>query len=106
PGEGLKVRATRAPKTHTCVRSPSSAEVVTVATSGLVRRFKVLLERDARDRVWVTYVPNLGNLSTFGDTREEALDQTREAILGYLETAGGSRRRGARRAALTLGLQE
>jgi predicted RNase H-like HicB family nuclease len=51
------------------------------------RRFKVLLEWDAEARAWVTYVPLLGNLSTFGDTREEAIEQTREAILGYLEAA-------------------
>ena len=35
----------------------------------------------------MTYVPVLGHLSTYGDTREEALAQTREAILGYLEAA-------------------
>ena len=51
------------------------------------RRFKVLLEWDAGDDVWVSYVPTLGYLSTYGDTREEALEQTREAILGYLEAA-------------------
>ncbi len=51
------------------------------------RRFKVLLARDADDRTWVTYVPTLGYLSTYGDTRDEALSQTREAILGYLEAA-------------------
>jgi len=51
------------------------------------RRFKVLLEWDPDDRVWVTYVPALNHLSTFGSTREEALQQTREAIVGYLEAA-------------------
>lgn len=51
------------------------------------RRFKVLLEWDAGDDVWVSYVPTLGYLSTYGDTREDALEQTREAILGYLEAA-------------------
>ncbi len=35
----------------------------------------------------MTLVPGLGSLSTYGETREEALDQTREAILGYLEAA-------------------
>lgn len=49
------------------------------------RRFDVLIEREPDDGVWVTYVPALDWLSTFGDTREEALDQTKEAILGYLE---------------------
>lgn len=51
------------------------------------RRFKVLLEWDPDDRVWVTYVPALNHLSTFGSTREKALQQTREAIVGYLEAA-------------------
>lgn len=51
------------------------------------RRFKVEIEWDPGDAVWVTYVPALGHLSTYGDTREEALAQTREAVLGYLEAA-------------------
>jgi predicted RNase H-like HicB family nuclease len=49
----------------------------------MTRHFQVLLEWDPEDKVWVTYVPHLDFLSTFGDTREEALDHTREAILGY-----------------------
>jgi predicted RNase H-like HicB family nuclease len=55
------------------------------------RRFKVLIEWDPEDRVWVTYVPALDHFSTYGDTREEALDHTREAILGYLEAAAKGR---------------
>lgn len=51
------------------------------------RSFQVVLEWDAEDRAWVTYVPALDFLSTFGETREEALANTREAILGYLEAA-------------------
>ena len=51
------------------------------------RRFKVLLEFDPDDKVWVTYVPALDNISTFGETREEALEMTRELVLGYLEAA-------------------
>lgn len=50
-------------------------------------RFKVLVEWDPGDQVWVTYVPDLDWLSTYGETREEALERTREAILGYLEAA-------------------
>ncbi len=49
--------------------------------------FKVVLEWDAETRAWVTYVPTLEFLSTFGSTREEALDHTRDAILLYLESA-------------------
>jgi predicted RNase H-like HicB family nuclease len=51
------------------------------------RRFQVLIEWDPDDEAWVTYVPSLGHLSSYGDTREEALQQTREAVLGYLEAA-------------------
>ncbi len=51
------------------------------------RKFQVILGRDPDDEVWVTYVPTLNYLSTFGDTRDEALEYTREAILGYLEAA-------------------
>lgn len=53
----------------------------------MTQHFQVLLEWDAEEEVWVTYVPTLNGLSTFGETREEALGQTREAILGYLEAA-------------------
>ena len=49
--------------------------------------FQVVLEWDPADRVWVSLVPALNDLSTFGETRQEALDRTREAILGYLEAA-------------------
>ena len=56
-----------------------------------VRRFKVVLEWDHDESVWVTYVPALNHLSTFGETRDEAMEQTREAILGYLEVAAAER---------------
>jgi antitoxin HicB len=51
------------------------------------RRFQIVLEWDAEDGVWVTYVPALNYLSTYGDTREEALANTQEAIVGYFEAA-------------------
>ena len=52
-----------------------------------LQRFAVLLAWDNDSQVWVTYVPALGHLSTFGTTKEEALANTEEAILGYLEAA-------------------
>ncbi len=55
------------------------------------RSFQVVLEWDSGDKVWVTYVPALDFLSTFGETREQALANTREAILGYLEAAAKER---------------
>lgn len=51
------------------------------------RRFGVLLEWDPEQRVWVAFVPSLDSLSTFGETREDAVEQAREAIAGYLEAA-------------------
>jgi predicted RNase H-like HicB family nuclease len=50
-------------------------------------RYQVLVEWDPDAHTWVTLVPSLGSLSTHGETREQALEQTREAILGYLEAA-------------------
>ena len=52
-----------------------------------MRRFKVLIEYDPREQVWVTCVPALDYLSTYGETREETLAHTKEAIIGYLEAA-------------------
>ncbi len=51
------------------------------------RQFQVIVEYDPAEGAWVTYVPALDHLSTFGTTRDEALASTREAILGYLEAA-------------------
>jgi predicted RNase H-like HicB family nuclease len=52
-----------------------------------VHHYNVLLEWDPDDETWISYVPDLNYLSSFGDTRTEALSNTREAILGYLEAA-------------------
>jgi len=41
--------------------------------------------------VWVSHVPELGDISTYDDTLKETITQTREAILGYLETAADER---------------
>jgi len=59
--------------------------------SNVSRPFKIVLEWDAETHVWVSQVPDLGDISTYGDTLEEAINQTREAILGYLETAADER---------------
>jgi predicted RNase H-like HicB family nuclease len=55
--------------------------------ANVLRRFLVRLEHDPEAGVWVAYVPQLGDLSTFGDTRAEACENAREAIQGYLEAA-------------------
>ena len=49
--------------------------------------FQVVIERDLEDNVWVSYVPALDFLSSYGDTKEEAIANTWEAIIGYLEAA-------------------
>ena len=53
----------------------------------LDHQFHVIMEWDREEQVWVTYVPALNFISTFGATREEALANTEEGILGYLEAA-------------------
>lgn len=50
-------------------------------------KYAGVLGWDDDDQVFVAYVPALAFLSTFGDTREEALLRTREAIGGYVEAA-------------------
>ena len=51
------------------------------------QRFRILIEHDTAAKSWVTYVPALDNISTFGATREEAIENTRELIQGYYEAA-------------------
>ena len=50
--------------------------------------YKVILEWDPDRRVWVTFVPELGGISTFGETEQEALDMTKDMIRGYVEAFG------------------
>ncbi len=47
--------------------------------------FVVILEHDKIEDCWVTFVPALDDISTWGKTRQEALKNTEEAIIGYLE---------------------
>ncbi len=49
--------------------------------------YPVIVEWDSDDHVFVTDVPTLDFLSTFGETREQAIANTHEAIVGYLEAA-------------------
>ena len=57
----------------------------------MVNWYKVDLEWDPEERVWVAYVRDLGGLSTYGETLSEVLAQTRDMISGYLETAAEER---------------
>jgi predicted RNase H-like HicB family nuclease len=49
-----------------------------------IEGISVDVERDRRAKVYVTYVPALGNISTFGKTLEEAIEQTRDMILTHI----------------------
>ena len=53
----------------------------------MTRSFKVILQFDPESAAWVSYVPDLENISTYGDSEQEALANTRELIIGYLEAA-------------------
>ncbi|TAK21219.1 MAG: type II toxin-antitoxin system HicB family antitoxin [Chloroflexota bacterium] len=46
--------------------------------------YQILVSWDSEADLWVTHVPAL-DISTYGETRERAIDATREAILGYIE---------------------
>jgi predicted RNase H-like HicB family nuclease len=52
----------------------------------MTTNFQVIVEPE--DGAFVTYVPALDFASTYGPTREVALERTREMIAGYLEAAG------------------
>ncbi len=50
------------------------------------REYAFYMAWDADEGVWVTHVPDLNGLSTYGETPEEAVVMTQEAIELYLET--------------------
>lgn len=50
-----------------------------------VQEYTFYMVWDPEERVWVTHVPDLNDLSSFGETEEEAIAMTREAIEFYLE---------------------
>ncbi|MGH3426126.1 MAG: type II toxin-antitoxin system HicB family antitoxin [Pseudonocardiaceae bacterium] len=56
-----------------------------------VQQFSVVIEWDAVDDTWITYVPALDHLSTYGETRQAALEHTREASNACSPDCGGWR---------------
>ena len=50
-------------------------------------KFYVVVEWSAEDQAWVTRVPGLNDLSDFGNSKEEALENTARAIELYLKAA-------------------
>jgi len=59
-----------------------------LATHPLVRlrSITIKLEWDPETANWMSFIPELNNISTFGKTQEEALEHTRDLLRGYLET--------------------
>ena len=53
----------------------------------------VRMEWDEETKAWVTYVPELNNISTFGKTQAQALNATAELVRGYLEAMRAQRLR-------------
>ena len=51
-----------------------------------LRSITVKLEWDPETANWMSFIPELNNISTFGKTQEEALEHTRDLLRGYLET--------------------
>ena len=49
-------------------------------------RFKVVLEPDVEDGGFVVHAPALPGCFSQGDTREEALENIREAIEAYIQS--------------------
>jgi predicted RNase H-like HicB family nuclease len=60
-------------------RNPATS--TTAKLAGLI----VILEWEKP--YYVTYVPELDNISTYGKTREQALERTKALILAYVETS-------------------
>ncbi len=50
----------------------------------ILEGIRIEVEKDVDTNSYVTYVPALGNLSTFGETLEAALDHTRDMLLTYI----------------------
>jgi len=49
-------------------------------------KFQVVIEEDLEDGGYVVHCPALKGCWSQGDTTEEALDNIKEAIVGYLKT--------------------
>jgi len=47
---------------------------------------KIDMEWDEESRSWVSYVPELNGISTYGPTYEKTLDRTAEMIVGWIQT--------------------
>lgn len=80
-----EMSASSSPDSESCRNQANIHSTDTAAGSCNSMVFSVIVESDGGD--FVTYVPALDFSSTFGATRDEALERTRELIVGYLEAA-------------------
>ena len=53
----------------------------------MTRTFEIRLDWDPGEKVYVASVPALNDLSTFGATREQAIEAARDAIVGFVEAS-------------------
>jgi predicted RNase H-like HicB family nuclease len=67
-------------------RRKNAAAITETHPLASVPEITVQMEWDEETEAWVTHVPELNNISTFGKTQEEALRRTRELVLGYIDT--------------------
>ena len=67
-------------------RRRNPASVVESHPLAQLEDLAVRLEWDERTGSWMTFVPELNNIGTFGPTQEAALDSTVEMVLVYIET--------------------
>ena len=49
-------------------------------------KYRIIIERDPEEGVYIASVPSLPGCHTFGRTIEEAIDMAKEAIEAYIET--------------------
>jgi len=67
-------------------RRRNPASVLETHPLAMLEDITVMLNWDEETQNWVTRIPELNGISTFGKTQEEALNNTRELILGYLDS--------------------
>lgn len=67
------------------VNEAASEEFLEEEVDRVSRRFKVILDWNEDEGGYTVTVPSLPGCVTEGETREEALANAQEAILGYLD---------------------
>ena len=68
-------------------RRRNPASVVEAHPLNALEWLEIRMHWEDESRAWVTVIPHLGHLSTFGDTEQEALDNTAEMLLAWVESS-------------------